>query len=178
MKNNKSGLQSYFIHVGRVIMILAIGATLLSSCDIYTTREKQETYYQISKINDSLDRETKEWHHLLEVAIKTKNYSALMPYRTNMGRFLSESRERIGKLKVNPNSGNLIDSEEVYLEHQADVVSELYSVFEAYNEETPPLTIEEQLKPIANDMNYESTYFNALKKSLAYFARRNKIKIK
>jgi len=147
----------------------------LSSCEFYTTKEKLTTYNRISGINDSLDNMTKEWHLLLDKAVSGKNYSALRPYRLGIGDFLNRDREVVAYLKTNTNSQNLIDSEEVFLDNQASVVSDLYSNFEIYNDMTPDETIQGQLKLVVGDLATEAAGSAAIKRSLHAFAVRNNL---
>ncbi len=158
--------------------ILLVAIVLFASCNIYTSREKLQTYKQIAGINDTLDKQTREWHHLLDIAIKTKNYSALMPYRIELGRFISRSRSAIGYLKVNAVSESLIDSEQIFLQRQADIVSEQYTIYESYNEYTNIDVITDHMKGMNAELNSEIAMNAAMKRSLTNFAKKNKIKVK
>ncbi len=158
--------------------VLLVAIVLFASCNIYTSREKLQTYKQIAGINDTLDKQTREWHHLLDIAIKTKNYSALMPYRIELGRFISRSRSAIGYLKVNAVSESLIDSEQIFLQRQADIVSEQYTIYESYNEYTNIDVITDHMKGMNAELNSEIAMNAAMKRSLTNFAKKNKIKVK
>lgn len=158
--------------------VLLVAIVLFASCNIYTSREKLQTYKQIAGINDTLDKQTREWHHLLDIAIKTKNYSALMPYRIELGRFISRSRSAIGNLKVNAVSESLLDSEQVFLQRQADIVSEQYTIYESYNEFTNIDIITDRMKIMNAELNNEIATHAAMKRSLTNFAKKAKIKVK
>ena len=158
--------------------LLFMVVIFLSSCEFYTTKEKLATYNRISGINDSLDKMTKEWHRLLDNAVSGKNYTALRPYRLGIAGFLDRDREVVANLKMNTYSENLIDSEEVFLNNQASVVSDLYANFEIFTEMTPDETIQGQLKQVVGEQDSEMAGSRAIRRSLQAFVKNNNLKLK
>ena len=155
---------------------LVFCTVFFSSCNFIPAKKKLLVYTQITATNDTLDLLTREWHQLLYLSTKDKNFSRLKPIKMEMARFLSRNRSVIANLEISPDSQNLIDSEGVFLSTQATMVSEIYTPFESYNEMTPNQEINRQLILVANDLNNEVAGKAAINRSLQAYLRKNKLK--
>jgi hypothetical protein len=156
--------------IGLVLMVV-----LFSSCGYYERKENIALYNQIKSTNDSLDKMTREWHHMLDKAVIDRNFDSLHPLRLKMGEFLNRKRGVIANLEVPASAENLKGSEQVFLSAQANAVAEIYPAFEQFNELTPDATVKNQLKVLAGDLETETAWVITLKKSLEAFATKNNI---
>jgi len=161
-----------------MLVLLVFSVFFYSSCDYIPVKKRLLVYTQITATNDTLDKLTREWHQLLYMSTRDKNFTRLQPSRIKIGQFLSRNRAIIANMQVRQDSQNLIDSEEVYLSNQATVVSDVYTPFEEYNEMTPNDNINGQLKLVANDLNNVVSGKNAISQSLQAYLTRNKMQVK
>jgi len=162
----------------RTLICCIFAATFFSSCGYYEHRERQQLYAQIKLTNDTLDRLTREWHSLLDIALRTKNFSVLNTGRIELGQFLSRRRSAIADMELPADAEPLRGSEGVFLSTQADMVADVYPKFELFNDLTPDSTIHNQLAEVSKDMGTELSWNLTIKKSLSTFASRNNLKIR
>lgn len=160
------------------LVCLLFGSFAFSSCDYVPAKKKQMIYDKISGTNDTVDKMTREWYRQLSLSLKDRNFSRLSQYRIAKAEFLSSHRSAIANLRIDAAATNLLDSEEVYLSNQAAAVNDVYTLFEAYNEMTPPDVINAQLQKIAYDQGTEITWNAAMKRSLLAYGRKDKLKMK
>ncbi len=149
---------------------------LFSSCGYYAHKQKQVLVEQIRNTNDSLDKMTKEWHNLLDKAVKVKNFSALNAQRIQIGQFLSRRRSVIANLELPADAETLRGSEDVYLSAQVGMVTDFYPQFELFNDLTPDSTIQYHLRLVSKDVETEVSWYLTIKKSLDVFVIKNGIK--
>jgi hypothetical protein len=161
-----------------VLVCLVSNVIFFSSCDYIPAKKRLLVYTQISATNDTLDRLTREWHQLLRLSTKDKNFFRLKQCRIKIGQFLSRNRPVVANLRVRPDSQPLIDSEEAFLANQATIATDVYTPFESYNEMTPNDLINTQLKAVVNDLSTEIAGKAAMDRSLQAYIVRNKIKLK
>lgn len=159
------------------LIFLLVAATTLSSCSYYDHKTKQEFYNELFGTNDSLDRMTVDWYQQLNKSIFSKNFTGLAPLRTKMALFVSRHRDKIANIEVPPNIDGLRDSEEVFLNTQANIISDVYSTFEPFNDITPEDQIQGQLKLVMANQQAEMAASSALRKRLQEFARKNSLKL-
>ena len=161
----------------RILLICCLfTTTMLTSCGYYSYRERVALYHEITATNDTLNQMTREWHVLLNQAVKTKNFSPLNAYRISLGRYISRHRAKIADMELPSDAETLRESEGVFLSKRADVVTNIYPRFEAYNELTPDATVQRSLKQVANDLDNEYAWYLTIKKSADAFAKRNNLK--
>ena len=161
----------------RIVLFSCLVVSLFfSSCGFYAQRQKQLLYTQISATNDTLDRMTREWHQLLDKAVRSKNFSTLHDNRVKIGQFISRSRSAIANAELPPDAEVLRESEGVFLSNQAVVVSDVYPQFESFNELTPDEKIQKTLIAVAGDQDNELAWKLTIRKSLDAFAIKNGIR--
>jgi hypothetical protein len=162
----------------RTLPVCLIFSTVyLFSCNYIPAKKKLMAYAEISSTNDSLTRMTREWYRLLSMSVTDKNFSRLSSYRLHMGEFLSNHRDLVANLQAGPNGQNIVDSEEVFLANEATTINDLYSSFESYNEMTPVETVNGQIRKLSNDQSNEMTWTAVIKRSLANYLKKNKLKV-
>jgi len=159
-----------------LLLILIVVMNLFSSCGFYDQKAKQVFYELVSGTNDSLDRMTTDWHRILDRSKITKNFAALAPFRNKMGLFISRNRAKIADIEVPQSLAGLRDSEEVFLSTQANIISDAYPAFEPFNDITPEDDIQNQMKLVANDLETETSFSEAIRKSLRAYAQSNRLK--
>lgn len=162
----------------RILLICCLLATVsLGSCGFYEHKERIELYKQIVATNDSLDKMTREWHMLLNSAVRTGDYSALHSSRVKLGQFISRRRSVIASLEVPSDAATLRESEGVFLSTQAAMISDVYPQFEAYTALTPDETVQKSLKLVSKDLETEMAWNLTIKKSLDAFVKKQKLKM-
>ncbi len=119
---------------------------------------------------------TKDWHILLDKAVKTKSFGGLTQNRIKLGQYISRHRALIANLEVPPDAETLRESEGVFLSAQANMVADVYPQFELFADLTPEETIQKSLKAVSRDMETEIAWNLTIKKSLDAFAIKHRIK--
>lgn len=160
----------------RKLVFCVFAITFFSSCGYYEHKQRQMLLSQIKVTNDSLDKMTKDWHLLLDRAVKTKSFSDLNACRISLGQFISRKRSTIADMELPADAEPLRGSEGVFLSTQSGMVSDVYPKFEAYNDSTPDSTIQNQWRQVSNDLQTEVSWNLTMKKALDAFALKNNIK--
>jgi hypothetical protein len=153
-----------------------LSVLFLSSCGFYEHRQRQVLCTQIKTTNDSLDRLTRNWHDALEKAMKTRNFSGLMPLRIQLAQFLSRRRSVIADLELPADAEALRGSEGMFLSSQVAVVTDVYPRFEQFNDLTPDSALFNRVQLVAGDVQTELSWKLTIKRALDAFAAKNGIK--
>lgn len=150
----------------------------LSSCGYFRREKDYNVYYKLSAVNDTLEQMTNTWYRLVMQANTDKNFSTLHQLRLKIGTYVSKNRNIIGDMRLTSEAIPVVDSEMSFLATKAITVSDVYTVFESYNDLTPDGEIRGSIQNLTVIAQKEAATTLRLKKALAVFAYNNKLKIK
>jgi hypothetical protein len=150
---------------------------LFSSCGLYERKQQILLCKDIIATHDTLDKMTDVWHQLMDRGFRAHNFTGLRMYRIKMGEFVSRRRIVNGDLELPASALSLRDSEEVFLANRADIIANAYPPFEEFTDLTPPGTIQNQLRSMADDQSKEIVASNVIRTTTQAFIKKHDLRI-
>lgn len=121
------------------VFILALS---LASCNWNKREDAMKICNEITQINDSLNYMGKVWGDEFRIAVNTKDFSHLPPYRKQIEDYIRNKTEHVKGMKDVGGSEKLRGSMLDILRYENDSIVTKMMVFESYNGDTPDDTIQ------------------------------------
>ncbi len=116
------------------LFILAIS---LVSCNWNKREDAMKICHEITQINDSLNYMGKVWGDEFRIAVNTKDFSHLPPYRKQIEDYIRNKTEHVKGMKDVGGSEKLRGSMLDILRYENDSIVTKMMIFESYNGDTP-----------------------------------------
>jgi|GEM_PF-2976707 len=136
-----------------ITVLVPILLLTFSSCEYFSKKVEKNFCDKIYAINDSLDKLNNDWLAAVNFSIKKKEYSTLNAKRIFIGQFIGRNRIVVAEADATKNMDGFRIAERNFLTAQAEVVSDIYTPFEMYNEFTPKATLDRCYNAVIDSIN-------------------------